>query len=147
MKGAVSQMQNDVTIEVRWGECDPFHIVFYPNFFTWFDHCTWKLFDAAGLTPEATYRDYGFIGMPLVDAQSKFIAPARGGDTLTIRSRVSHWGRTSFKVSHAVMKDGAVIAEGVETRVWAIAHPDDPKRPKAAPIPKPVIERMGGTPA
>ncbi len=61
-------MQNDVTIEVRWGECDPFHIVFYPNFFTWFDHCTWKLFAAAGLTPEVTYRDYGFIGMPLVDA-------------------------------------------------------------------------------
>lgn len=135
-------MENIVELEVRWGECDPFQIVFYPNFFAWYDHCAWKLFEAAGFGPKLLKERFGYHGMPLVDAQSKFIRPVRARDRLTITSRITHWGRTSFKITHRIAKDGEPMAEGVETRVWTIAHPDDPTRPKPAPIPRGLIEAM-----
>lgn len=35
-----------------------------------------------------------------------------------------------------------LVVEGVETRVWAMPHPDDPERIKACPIPEDVIARF-----
>jgi 4-hydroxybenzoyl-CoA thioesterase len=137
-------MENSFDIEVRFGECDPYQIVFYPTFYVWFDHCMWKLLEAAGLPPHVLRRDYGFDGMPLVDARCRFVAPARFGDILTIKSRVESWGRSSFKVAHRVFKDDTLIAEGQETRVWTAPHPDDPKRIAARPVPRGVIDRLGG---
>ncbi len=37
------------TITIEWGDCDPADIVFYPNYFRWFDASTANHFQAAGL--------------------------------------------------------------------------------------------------
>ena len=46
-------------IRVDWGHCDPAGIVFYPNYFRWFDQCTSALFESAGLPlpPAARHSD------------------------------------------------------------------------------------------
>ena len=38
-----------MTLTVGWGDCDPAGIVFYPNYFRWFDDASWRLFEAGGL--------------------------------------------------------------------------------------------------
>ena len=110
-------MQNTIEISVEWGDTDPAKIVFYPNFFKWFDTGTWRLFDTAGLTYEVICNDFGLIGFPLVEASSKFTSPVHFGDPVQLTSYISEWGHKTFQVSHAVRVSNKLCAEGLETRV------------------------------
>lgn len=132
-------------IEVAWGDCDPAEIVFYPNYFAWFDAATWRLFAAAGLSRRTLLEEFGVAGHPLVEATSRFLGSAAFGDRLSIASRIEHWGTKSFRVLHQVSgADGSLKAEGRESRVWAMADPDHPGKLKGFAIPGEVIRRFGG---
>ena len=32
-------------VKVEWGDCDPYGIVFYPNFYKWMDSSQWSYFN------------------------------------------------------------------------------------------------------
>ena len=36
-------------LKVEWGDCDPYGIVFYPNFYKWMDNAQWNYFKKIGL--------------------------------------------------------------------------------------------------
>jgi len=134
---------NRRTLRVEWAHCDPARIVFYPQYLIWFDSCTAWLFEAVGLPTTALFDQHKLVGTPLVDVHVRFLVPSRWGDDVVIESGVSEWRRSSFVVRHQLFKaDGALAVEGLETRVWAAPHPDDPARIKAAPIPPEVIARL-----
>ena len=44
---------------VEWGDCDPADIVFYPNYFRWFDAASWNLFEVAGGGWDGIRRRFG----------------------------------------------------------------------------------------
>lgn len=122
------------TIRVQWGECDSAQIVYYPNFFIWFDECTGVLMEKAGLSQRAMTEAGGF-GIPLVNAQANFIIPSSHEDDLTAESWVERWGHKSFTVQHRLYKDGKLAVEGQETRILGGRHPEDPRRLVAMVIP------------
>jgi 4-hydroxybenzoyl-CoA thioesterase len=127
---------------VEWGDCDPADIVFYPNYFRWFDAAANLLFTTAGLDwPELNER-LGVIGMPLVDAGARFVSPSSFGDQLSIESHVSEWHSKVLVVSHKVLNGDRLAVEGTEKRVWACRHPDDPGRLQAMPIPDEIKHRL-----
>ena len=126
-------------ILVEWGHCDPAGIVFNPRFFEWFDACTAGLFAVAGLPKPQLLERYGILGIPLVETKAKFILPSRFGDTVTIESRVTTFGRSSFEVEHLLFNQGQLAVEGRETRVWVGRHPEDPTKIKSQPIPPEII--------
>src|SRR5208282_2141370 len=66
---------NRIRIRVEFGDCDPAKIVFYANYFRWFDQCTSALFRAAGLPLGELFKSYGVVGIPLVEARARFITP------------------------------------------------------------------------
>ncbi len=129
-------------VVVEFRDCDPSDIVFYPNFFCWFDAATWWLFEHAGLTRQTMEREFNFLGLPILDAKAKFIAPARFHDELIVESHVAAWRDKTFDVAHTIRCGSVVIAEGLETRAWCGPHPEDPHRLKAAAIPKEVREKL-----
>jgi len=135
-------------VTVQWGDCDPAGIVFYPNFFGYFDQATWHLFAQVGMTlPAMQARDA--IGIPLVDAQASFKIPCRFGDALEIESFVSEWKERTFKVRHIVRKDGREHLQGCEVRFWGLKHPEDPARLKAVAVPDDIraaLEQLRNTP-
>lgn len=132
-------------VEVSFGDCDPFQIVFYPNYFRWFDQATWKLFEAAGLPPEVLAERYKVTGHPLVKAGAAFSAPSKPGDRLTIYSRFARWSARSFEIVHrAVKQDGRVAVEGSETRVLATPDKTSPAGIRAITIPDEIIARFRG---
>jgi 4-hydroxybenzoyl-CoA thioesterase len=131
-------------IRVDWGHCDPAGIVFYPNYFRWFDACTSALFENAGLATPKLYRDHGLKGFPLLDARASFSGSSSFGDDLDCESGVSEWTAKTLKVHHRFLRGTTLLVEGWELRVCAIPHPDDPRRIKAAPIPHEVRQRLGG---
>ncbi len=82
---------------VEFGDCDPAHIVFYPNFFRWMDAASLHYFRAAGV-PNWHQREAadGVLGTPLVDAKARFIVPATYGDEIEIETTIAEWRNKSF---------------------------------------------------
>jgi 4-hydroxybenzoyl-CoA thioesterase len=136
---------NRIRIRVEFGDCDPAQIVFYANYFRWFDHCTSALFRAAGLPLKELFKSHGVVGIPIVEAGARFITPSGYGDELVAESQVTKWRKSSFVISHRFLRDDALALEGWETRVWAAAHPTEAHRMKSVPLPREVIQRLSGT--
>jgi len=129
-------------ILVEFGDCDPAKIVFYANYFRWFDDCTTALFAAAGLPIQELFKSHRVIGIPIVDAQARFIIPSTYGDELEAESGIAEWRKSSFVITHKFFRQGELALEGRETRVWAAAHPTESRRMKAVPLPREVIEKL-----
>lgn len=129
-------------VRVEWGDCDPAGIVYYPRFFEFFDASTAALFEKAGFPKHELLEKYGIAGIPMVDTQAKFLAPATFGDTVEIDSRIADWGNSSFTVEHKLYKSGALIAEGFEKRVWTVKAPGEKNGLKSRPIPAEVKDRF-----
>jgi len=128
---------------IEWGHCDVLGNVFDSRFFEFFDQGTWLLFEAAlGVKPQHLAGRYGIVGIPLVDASARFIAQARFGDVVDMTSRVRAFRRSSFDVEHRLAVDGAVVVEGVESRVWAVGDPRDAAVIRSAPVPQDVVARF-----
>lgn len=118
--------RNTYIRHVRFADCDPARIVFYPRFFELFDRATEELFHSVGFYWDKEFGANGLNGLPLVDASARFLSPAWFGDTLEIESWIEEWRRKTFLIRHDVFKDGALAVEGRELRAWAV---DDPERP------------------
>jgi 4-hydroxybenzoyl-CoA thioesterase len=129
-------------ISVEFGDCDPAGIVFYPNFFRWFDASARHFFVACGVPPwRETEKASGIIGTPLVSVSSDFRLPASYGDVIEVHTAIEEWRGKAFVMKHVIRCGDRLLCEGREVRVFAIRHPDDPARIKAVPVP-PEIRRL-----
>jgi 4-hydroxybenzoyl-CoA thioesterase len=132
-------------LTIEWGYCDPAGIVFTSRFFEIFDGGTWALLEALlGVPKHELAAVFGIVGVPLVDARARFIAPVKFGDAVVLESQVSAFRRSSFEVEHRVLAGGALAAQGSETRVWAVWDKNDPTRLKSKPLPAEVTARLRG---
>lgn len=135
-------MQSKLIVPVEFGDTDPAAIVFYPNFFRWFDASAWRLFVKAGLTLDVFQTEFGLIGVPIVDARSTFIKPLRFGDSVEITTYVDSWKRKTFNLVHEVRKDGELCARGLEIRVCAERLEDGSGGIRAILIPDEIKRRL-----
>jgi 4-hydroxybenzoyl-CoA thioesterase len=137
-------VEHATTVQVRWGDVDPAGIVFYPRFFEWYDLGCEALFAALGLPWPEAFPKYGIVGVPIVESGSRFVAPARYGDALTITSRVGWVKDKTFRMEHTIAAGPTVCATGFEIRAW-VARPASPgERLRATPIPAEVARRLRG---
>ena len=134
---------NKHRIRVEWAHCDPADIVFYPQYFAWFDTCTTHLFESVGLHPKTFFADYRVKGFPLLEASAKFYVASGFGDEMEAEFAVVEWRDKAFILSHRFTRDGTLLLEGKETRIFVVPHPDDPTRIKSVPVPDDVKRRFG----
>jgi 4-hydroxybenzoyl-CoA thioesterase len=137
---------NRKEIRIEWGDCDPGGIVFFPRYFEYCDACTNALFERAGLPKPEILKSYGIGGIPLVEARARFIVPSQFGDTVTVESCVSEWGRSSFSVHHKIFKEDVLALEIFEKRVWVERIEGDTIRYKGIPVPEEVKARFSRPP-
>ncbi len=135
-------MQSKLIVAVEFGDTDPAAIVFYPNFFRWFDASAWRLFVKAGLTLDILQKEFGLIGVPIADARSTFIKPLRFGDSVEITTYADSWKRKTFNLVHEVRKDGELYARGLEIRVCAERLEDGSGGIRAILIPDEIRRRL-----
>jgi len=108
-------------VEIQFGDCDPAGIVYYPNYFRFFDNATAGLMTAAlGMQKRNWLEHYGIAGIPMVDTGAHFVRPSTFGDVVEIRSEITGLGRSSFSVNHTLLKDGEPAIEAHEKRVWVV---------------------------
>jgi 4-hydroxybenzoyl-CoA thioesterase len=134
---------NSRKVRIEWGDCDPAGIVFYPRYFAIFDSSTTALFERAlGMTKFQFLKHYDSVGYPMVDTRAKFLLPTRFGDDVIVETAISELKRSSFSVTHRLMKDGQLAVEGFETRVWVGRDPTDPEKIKSKPLPEEMVRKL-----
>src|ERR1700737_3907086 len=122
---------NVVVTQVRWGDCDPAGIAFFPRFFEWMDLASHALAREMGISREQVLGPASY-GFPAVHAHAEFLIPARLDDTLEIRTAVARVGRTSLQLRHDVVgqADGVLLARGESIRVYIRRHPVQLMQPR-----------------
>lgn len=136
-------LSNTLSRRIEWGDCDPAGIVFNPNFFSFFDHCTTMLYEAAGWPKQLMVEKFGIAGCPLVETRAKFMAPCSYGDEVTITSSIADIRNSSFDIRHELSKGDRLCVEGFETRVWTRKDVET-GRLKSASLPPEVVLRFKG---
>lgn len=126
---------------IEWGHCDPADIVFYPNYFKWFDASTANHFHQAGLPKADMRKRFGIVGYPMVDTRATFHIPSRFGDEVTIETTFPRLGNSSFDIHHRLLKGDKLAVEGFETRVL-VRKKDDGSGLQSCPIPEEIRARL-----
>ncbi len=121
-------------VDVEWGNCDPADIVFYPNYFMWFDANVMRHFENVGLPKKELLKRYNLTGWPMIDTRARFHKPSSYGDKVVIETSIPTWGRTSFEIEHKLFNNGELAVEGFEKRVLVAR---DPETGKLRPVPVP----------
>ena len=133
-------------IRIEWGDCDPADIVYYPNYFAWFDGSLMWHFEQAGLPKKQLLARYDLVGWPMIETRAVFHKPSTYGETVTIETGIAKFGRTSFEVEHKLMRGTELAVEGFEKHVLVGRDPDAPGKMRSVPIPAEVIALFqGGT--
>ncbi|MCM2531292.1 acyl-CoA thioesterase [Neobacillus pocheonensis] len=108
---------NEIEILVNWGDTDKAGIVYYPNFFKWFDIAGHQFFRSCDLAPAKLEEERRII-VPLLDVQCTFEKSLLYDDLITIHTKVEEINRKTIKLKHIVYRDGIRVANGYELRGW-----------------------------
>ncbi|HML06717.1 MAG TPA: thioesterase family protein [Xanthobacteraceae bacterium] len=111
-------MRSQFTVRIVWGDCDEQGIVFYPNYFYWMDSAFQALLRDAGHSIRSLREQFGIAGVPIVEANARFLSSASHEETLSINAEIRHWGETSLRVEYSGYCGERPIFEGFEARVW-----------------------------
>jgi 4-hydroxybenzoyl-CoA thioesterase len=124
-------------VEIRFGDCDPAGIVFFPRYHRWMDAASLHFFMSCGVQPwhvlEATT---GIIGTPLLEHHARFVKSATYGERLKISTCIEEWRHKAFIQKHTVTRDDELICESVETRVFCVRDAADRRRIHAIEVPE-----------
>jgi|SRR5947209_2307979 len=129
-----------IVVPVEWGDTDAAGIVFYPNYYRWFDRAAHALLRAIGFAPDELLRR-GCV-VPLIDSGARFLAPIVYGDEVEIESTVAEMRTRTFRLEHRVRRGSELVAEGFEVRVWARAGVGSPPEIRMEAIPDEVRVRL-----
>ena len=130
-------------VRIEWGDTDPARIVFYPNYFRWFDAACHQLFDEAGYNKNKLL-DAGYSGMPIVEAHAEFKRPGLYSDRIEVEAHAAEIKEKTVRFEYRVTRDGELLLTGHEMRIMTRPHPDDPKRLQAIPIPEDLRAKLEG---
>ena len=130
-------------IKVEWAHCDLAGIVFYPNFYIWFDQGTERLFAANGLSYAELTDDFGIDGMPLLETGTTYKNASKLGAELKIISWVDAWEGKTFVVRHKIMHvNGREALEGFERRIFVVKDPEVDRGMRAISVPDDLRKRF-----
>ena len=103
------------TLRVRLSETDALGVVYYGQYFTYFDLARLEMLRSAGITLASLKRK----GLAFVAAEvsCRYLASARFDEELKLSVAVSKIGRTSVEYSHRIAHGKREVAEGRVTDV------------------------------
>lgn len=109
---------NETTVRVRYAETDQMGVVYYANFFIWFEIGRVELMRQLGFDYRDMEREDGCF-IAVADARCRYKAPARYDDLITIRTRLKSVRGAVVHFAYEVVRqaDGTLLAEGETSHV------------------------------
>ncbi len=133
-------------VTVRWGECDPAGIVYYPRYYDYFHQAMESWFERALGMPYADVILARKLGFPSVHTEADFHRPSALGDELQVELRVASLGRTSIRFALRVLGAGELRVSGAKVVVCMGLDPARADHQRAVAVPADIrarIERFG----
>lgn len=125
-------------ILVRFADCDPAQMVFYPRYLTMFNDLVEDWFRDELKLPFSYYHFEQQHGLPTVHLEVDFVAPSRLGDVLSATLTVNKVGRSSIGLDIALRgQDG-----GDRVRGKVVLVVTDLRSSRAVPIPDDLRARI-----
>ena len=123
-------------VDVRFGDCDPAGIVYFPRFFHLF-HEAMETWFSAGLGLSYAQLILGRkLGFPAVHTEADFNAPCALGEAIAVELRVARLGRSSIGLDYVVRGvDGVLRLTGASTCVVMDLDPASPGFRRAVALP------------
>jgi len=110
MENIIKPAESEVSIRVPYADTDQMGMVYYANYFVYFERGRTEWLRAKGLE----YRSLEEKGtyLPVIESYCKYRAPARYDDLIIVRTIVSEIGSCSLQFSYEITCLGKLIAEG-----------------------------------
>jgi acyl-CoA thioester hydrolase len=119
-KAALENGVHHTQVWVRFGDTDPYGIVYFVSYFRYCHRAIEEFLRALGLPPDKTFKNVeeGF-GLPIVEAWGRFRRPSRYGDRLRIETRIQEVRAKSvvFRFEFYPETGRELMAEGTATLV------------------------------
>ncbi len=104
-------VEHKTQLRVRFAETDQMGVVYYANYFVWFEVGRTNLLRDAGL-PYRVMEENGVL-LPVISANCTYIKSARYDDLLTIITRIHEKPRARVRLDYTVQNEsGDKLAEG-----------------------------------
>lgn len=107
---------HETEIRVRYQETDNMGVVYYGNYFVWFEIARTEHFRALGLSYRGL-EEKGFYLM-VAGASCTYKSPARYDDIVRMRSWIPHVKNSSLKFEYNLFIGEKMIATGESTHVF-----------------------------
>ena len=118
-------------VRIYWSDCDSAGIVYYGNFFRFFEIAEEELFLALGHSRADVFRRHE-IGFPRVEVWCRFRKPVPDGDMVEITTWITKRTQTGLTFNLELRRDGHDdVAAEAHYRIVCV------KRPEFKPIPIP----------
>jgi 4-hydroxybenzoyl-CoA thioesterase len=114
-------------LTVRFGDCDPAGIAYFPRIYDWFHQAmeTWFA-EHLGTPYDVAIREWK-LGFPAVKSEAEFKVPCALGDDLLIELTVPRRGTRSLDLAYRVLGvDGVLRVTGKTTVVIVDLDPQSP---------------------
>jgi acyl-CoA thioester hydrolase len=120
----------ETTIRVRYAETDQMGVVYYGNYFTWFEVGRVELCRQMGFEYKRMEAEDDSM-LVVAEASCRYKRPARFDDLLNIRTRITESQRRTIRFGYEILRDasGELIATGETLHVVC----DRQGRPKSLP--------------
>jgi YbgC/YbaW family acyl-CoA thioester hydrolase len=105
--------------KLRWTECDPAGIAFYPHYFEFIEVTSMNLAWQMGLQRDDLLYP-SLVGIPQATTRAEFLSPSFLEDELEVRLWVTKIGTTSIGLRYEIWRiapDLKLLVKATETRV------------------------------
>jgi acyl-CoA thioester hydrolase len=118
---------DEITIRVRYAECDRMGLLHHANYFVYFEQGRIELLRSQGLSYK-DLEDQGYL-LVLTHFDVRYRSPARYDDLVTLRTAVEKVTAVRIDHQYTLKRDGTLLTEAKST----LACIDRDGRPQALP--------------
>jgi len=118
-------------LRVRYGDTDQMGFAYYANYLRWFEIGRAEMLRDLGMSYRAV--EEAGIQLPVLEAQVRYLEPARYDDAVAIETGIAEVRRASVRFGYRVVReaDGRLLAWG-HTEHCFLGRDGRPTRPPAA---------------
>ena len=103
-------------IRVRYAETDQMGVVYYANYFVWFEIGRVEVLRSVGLSYDQMEKDHKLI-LPVVDASCRYKSPAKYDEEILIETRPALLRGSVIKFAYRIYRDSG--QDGEERKLLA----------------------------
>jgi len=97
-------------LRVRYAETDRMGVVYYANYFVWFEVARTDWLRTTGWSYREMEADG--VALPVIEAHCDYRQPSRYDDEIEIRTRATLLSPVRIRFDYEVLRDGTVLTTG-----------------------------------